>query len=87
MVDKPKAPLKPRTGYHIFLRLESRRLKTILGQSSGSQNLREMAVAAWRCLPEKDKLVIYLCTLPMMIFHKEGNTIVANLTYRSNLQI
>lgn len=57
--DSPKAPQKPRTGYHIFLRLETHRLRNVLGEGSNSQNLREMAVSAWRSLPEKDKLVIH----------------------------
>ncbi|KAL1535035.1 hypothetical protein AAHA92_31137 [Salvia divinorum] len=54
--DSPKAPQKPRTGYHIFLRLETQRLRNVLGEGSNSQNLREMAVSAWRSLPEKHKL-------------------------------
>lgn len=68
-MDPDDAPLKPRTGYQIFLRLETHRLKMIHGESSNSQNLREMAIDAWRCLPDKDKLVTYLCTLHMIIFH------------------
>ncbi|KAH6819030.1 hypothetical protein C2S51_002633 [Perilla frutescens var. frutescens] len=56
VVDNTDAPEKPRTGYHIFLRLETQRLKMTLGTSSSGQNLRELAVAAWRRLPEKDKL-------------------------------
>ncbi|XP_057792139.1 uncharacterized protein LOC131008994 [Salvia miltiorrhiza] len=56
IVDVPKAPQKPRTGYHIFLRLETHRLRENLGERSNSHNLRDMAVAAWRRLPEKDKL-------------------------------
>ncbi|KAL0422105.1 UNVERIFIED_CONTAM: Pentatricopeptide repeat-containing protein, chloroplastic [Sesamum latifolium] len=51
----PDAPLKPRSGYQIFLRLETHRLKMIHGESSSSQNLRELAIDAWRCLSEKDK--------------------------------
>ncbi|KAL0364859.1 UNVERIFIED_CONTAM: hypothetical protein Sangu_0583500 [Sesamum angustifolium] len=51
----PDAPLKPRSGYQIFLRLETHRLKMIHGESSSSQNLRDMAIDAWRCLSEKDK--------------------------------
>ncbi|KAI3445429.1 hypothetical protein Pfo_002094 [Paulownia fortunei] len=51
----PDAPLKPRTGYQIFLRLETHRLKMVHGESSSSQNLREMAIDAWRCLSEKEK--------------------------------
>lgn len=57
MVEYRKAPQKPRTGYHIFLRLESDRLRKVLGESATTQNLREMANAAWRRFSDKDKLV------------------------------
>ncbi|KAL8545421.1 hypothetical protein ACS0TY_005545 [Phlomoides rotata] len=50
------APLKPRTGYHIFLRLETHRSKMILGESSSSINLRQKAALAWKALPEEEKL-------------------------------
>ncbi|KAL7157646.1 hypothetical protein ABFS83_02G091400 [Erythranthe nasuta] len=50
------APLKPRTAYHIFLRLEINRLRVIYGETrSDTQNLRDMAIDAWRCLSDKDK--------------------------------
>ncbi|KAK6159795.1 hypothetical protein DH2020_003176 [Rehmannia glutinosa] len=54
-ITEPDAPLKPRSGYSIFLRLEAHRLKMIHGESSSNLNLREMAIDAWRCLPEEDK--------------------------------
>lgn len=56
----PTAPLKPRTGYHIFLRLETHKSRMILGESSNTQNLRQKAALAWKALPEEEKLVIYL---------------------------
>ncbi|KAL3814626.1 hypothetical protein ACJIZ3_015894 [Penstemon smallii] len=56
MRKDPDAPLKPRTGYQIFLKLECHRLKMIHGESSGTQNnIRDRAIQAWKCLPEKDK--------------------------------
>ncbi|PIN10059.1 HMG box-containing protein [Handroanthus impetiginosus] len=50
------SPVKPRSGYQIFLRLETHRLKMIHGESSNTHSLREMAIDAWRSLPDKDKL-------------------------------
>ncbi|KAG8369068.1 hypothetical protein BUALT_Bualt15G0111800 [Buddleja alternifolia] len=55
VVKDPNAPMKPRTGYQIFLRLETHRLKMIHGKSSTSHNLRDMATEAWRSLSDNDK--------------------------------
>lgn len=63
----PNAPLRRRSGYHIFLRLETRRLKMIHGERSDSVNLREMAIDAWRSLSDKDKEVSRLCILCSMV--------------------
>ncbi|XP_051147260.1 uncharacterized protein LOC127262566 isoform X2 [Andrographis paniculata] len=49
------APVKPRSGYQIFLKLETKRLKTIHGETSSSHNLREMAIQSWRSLSVNDK--------------------------------
>lgn len=68
-VEMLDAPLKPRTGYQIFLRLETQRLKKIHGESSSSCNLREIATRAWRSLTEEGKrvhLVFSCCWCPIV---------------------
>ncbi|XP_059652283.1 putative high mobility group B protein 11 [Cornus florida] len=49
------APPRPKTSYQIFLRKECVRLKEIHGETSGSHNIRDMAIDAWRCLSETDR--------------------------------
>ncbi|KAL2468691.1 High mobility group B protein 10 [Forsythia ovata] len=56
LIKDTDPPLKPRTGYQIFLRIACHRLKKTHGESSGSQNIRDMAIEAWRHLSEEDKL-------------------------------
>lgn len=51
----PKAPIRARTAYQIFLRKECERLKKVHGESSASRNLRTMAIDAWRILSESDR--------------------------------
>ncbi|CAI9768902.1 unnamed protein product [Fraxinus pennsylvanica] len=56
LIKEADAPLKPRTGYQIFLRIACHGLKEIYGENSSSQNIRDMAIEAWRHLSEEDKL-------------------------------
>ncbi|CAL5330079.1 unnamed protein product [Camellia sinensis] len=51
----PKAPIRARTAYQIFLRKECERLKKVHGESSANRNLRTMAIDAWRILSESDR--------------------------------
>ncbi|XP_016459675.1 putative high mobility group B protein 11 isoform X2 [Nicotiana tabacum] len=51
----PSAPIRTRSGYQIYLKLECERLKKVLGESSGSKKIREMAISSWRTLSENDR--------------------------------
>ncbi|CAA0834650.1 Unknown protein [Striga hermonthica] len=51
----PNAPLKPRSGYSIYLRLETDRLKKIYGEKANGMNIRETVTNAWKCLSEEEK--------------------------------
>ncbi|KAF5952168.1 hypothetical protein HYC85_010112 [Camellia sinensis] len=51
----PKAPIRARTAYQIFLRKECERLKKVHGEGSANRNLRTMAIDAWRILSESDR--------------------------------
>ncbi|GER44973.1 high mobility group [Striga asiatica] len=51
----PDAPLKPRSGYSIYLRLEIDRLKKIYGEKANGMNIREMVTNAWRSLSDEEK--------------------------------
>uniref|UniRef100_A0A2N9EPQ6 HMG box domain-containing protein n=1 Tax=Fagus sylvatica TaxID=28930 RepID=A0A2N9EPQ6_FAGSY len=52
---RPGATRGLRTAYNIFLKEECARLRTVHGKSLQGQNIREMAVDAWRCLPESKR--------------------------------
>ncbi|XP_060167310.1 putative high mobility group B protein 11 isoform X1 [Lycium barbarum] len=51
----PGAPVRTRTSYQIYLKLECERLKKVLGESSGAKKIRDMAINSWRTLSENDK--------------------------------
>lgn len=60
LCKRPDAPMKPRTGYHIYVRLECNRLKMIHGETVSSTNLRNMATKAWKALSDKEKKVYFV---------------------------
>lgn len=68
LIKEAEAPLKPRTGYQIFLRIACHKLKEIYGESSSSPNIRDMAIEAWRHLSEEDKLVINFWVSDIVLF-------------------
>lgn len=41
----------------MYIKLEYERLKKVLGESSASTNIRDMAINSWRTLSENDKEV------------------------------
>ncbi|XP_057464374.1 high mobility group B protein 2-like isoform X1 [Actinidia eriantha] len=55
MKKDPNAPIGSRSAYQMYLRKECDRLKKIHGETSGSHNIRNMAIDAWRCFSESDK--------------------------------
>ncbi|CAK9166726.1 unnamed protein product [Ilex paraguariensis] len=55
MKKDPNAPLRSRSPYQIFLRVECQRLKKIHGESSGAQKFRDMAIEAWKYLSKSDR--------------------------------
>ncbi|KAH0731714.1 hypothetical protein KY289_002902 [Solanum tuberosum] len=44
----PGAPIRGRSSYQMYFKLECERLKKILGESSGSKKIRDMAINAWK---------------------------------------
>nr|POF24479.1 high mobility group b protein 10 [Quercus suber] len=52
---RPGAQRGLRTAYHIFMKEECTRLRTVHGESLGRQNVREMALVAWRSLSESER--------------------------------
>ncbi|KAE9446694.1 hypothetical protein C3L33_21436, partial [Rhododendron williamsianum] len=51
----PNAPLRSRSAYQLFLMKECDRLKKIHGETSASQNTRNMVIDAWRHLSESGR--------------------------------
>ncbi|XP_055814901.1 putative high mobility group B protein 11 isoform X3 [Solanum dulcamara] len=51
----PGAPIRGRSSYQMYVKLECERLKKVLGESSGSKKIRDMAINAWKTLSENDK--------------------------------
>uniref|UniRef100_A0A7N2R0W2 HMG box domain-containing protein n=1 Tax=Quercus lobata TaxID=97700 RepID=A0A7N2R0W2_QUELO len=52
---RPGAQRGLRTAYHIFMKEECTRLRTAHGDSLERQNVREMALVAWRSLSERER--------------------------------
>ncbi|KAL0006272.1 hypothetical protein SO802_013833 [Lithocarpus litseifolius] len=52
---RPGAQRGLRTAYHIFMKEECTRLRTVHGDSLKGQNVREMALVAWRSLSERER--------------------------------
>ncbi|CAN4110946.1 unnamed protein product [Withania somnifera] len=51
----PGAPIKGRSSYQMYLKLECERLKKVFGESSGAKKIRDMAINSWRTLSESEK--------------------------------
>ncbi|XP_049351326.1 high mobility group B protein 9-like [Solanum verrucosum] len=51
----PGAPIRGRSSYQMYVKLECERQKKVLGESYGSKKIRDMAINAWKTLSENDK--------------------------------
>ncbi|KAJ8572790.1 hypothetical protein K7X08_009301 [Anisodus acutangulus] len=50
-----RAPVRTRSSYQIYLKLECERIKKVHGESYGAKKLRDMVIDSWRTLSENDK--------------------------------
>ncbi|XP_016538814.1 putative high mobility group B protein 11 isoform X4 [Capsicum annuum] len=55
MRKDPGAPIRWRSSYQMYIKLECERLKKVFGESSGTKNIRDMAISAWKTMSENDK--------------------------------
>ncbi|XP_010313586.1 putative high mobility group B protein 11 isoform X2 [Solanum lycopersicum] len=51
----PGAPIRGRSSYQMYVKLECERQKKVLGESYGSKKVRDMAINAWKTLSENEK--------------------------------